>query len=144
MLSSIIGTIATDYERQGTRPSKKCPAAAASTGKISQQLAAVYPTIARARQMGTTLWWQQDKGRLPAIVASAEITLCYQLLRRFEKTPPGRYPGSRRAAPRAAAMGAYQRGGNGFILPVEALRIVQDPAGTVEQLLVGQSKVDTG
>jgi len=103
VLASIIGRIVTDHERQLARPRKKEPPKKPS---VRHQLAAVYPTVRLAQQMPTTLWWQADKHRLPALVASAEITLCYQLLRRFEKTPPA--PGSREADVQQRAQGLWE------------------------------------
>ncbi|SHM26830.1 hypothetical protein [Hymenobacter psychrotolerans] len=135
IVSSIIGAIATDYERQTAKTGRKEKPAPKKV-KVSQQLGAVFPTIDSARKMGTTLWWQQDKWRLPAIVASAEITLCYQLLRRFEKHPP--QPGSREAEVQRRTQllwDAYQRGGPGYLVPLAAMPVLQQPEGTVEQVL---------
>ncbi|MCB2406672.1 patatin-like phospholipase family protein [Hymenobacter lucidus] len=80
MLPSIIGGLMVDYRRPHT-PDPGRPS-------VRDELETVYETIQNASQMATTLWWQKEKHRLPAIVASATITLCYRLLRRFEDKPP--------------------------------------------------------
>ncbi|QNH63964.1 patatin-like phospholipase family protein [Hymenobacter sediminicola] len=136
IVSSIIGAIANDFELQTDRISKKQKKEVPKKPRVRQQLAAVFPTIDSARKMGTTLWWQQEKWRLPAIVASAEITLCYQLLRRFEKHPPR--PDSREAEVQRRAQllwDAYQRGGPNYLVPLAAMPALQDASGTVEQIL---------
>lgn len=43
--------------------------------------------IEEARAMPITLWWGKDKRRMDALIASGEITLCYQLLRKLEEEP---------------------------------------------------------
>jgi hypothetical protein len=73
---------------------------------------------------------------LPAIIASAELTLCYQLLRRFEQKPA--VAGTRGAKVQRQAQllwEAYQRGEQGFSVPVTALTLLQSPTCTVEDLL---------
>jgi hypothetical protein len=136
VLSSIIGRIANDYARQQAQPSKKAKHAPAKEPNVQEQLAAVYDTIRQAQEMGTTLWWQHEKPRMPAIVASAEITLCYQLLRRFEKTPPRPNTLEEEVHRRAKLLWeAYQTGGKGFLVPVNALAVLQQPACTVAQIL---------
>ncbi|RIV27480.1 patatin-like phospholipase family protein [Fibrisoma montanum] len=75
-----------------------------------KELRTIQPVIEQARSMGTTLWWLNDKFRLDAIIASAELTLCYRLLRQFEERPP--QPGSRSADVQQRARqlwDAYQR-----------------------------------
>ncbi len=71
VVASIIGGLLRDYPHLGP-------------GHWPDELAHVLETVQTASQMGTTLWWGQNRHRLPAIVASAAITLCYRLLRRFE------------------------------------------------------------
>jgi hypothetical protein len=56
----------------------------------------------------TTLWWQQDLPKLQAIIASAELTLCYQLLQRFEQKPA--VTGTQGAAASAATLGSLPAG----------------------------------
>ena len=80
VVPSILGGIVRDYKR----PHLPVP----GKQSVRDELSAVYETVLRASQMGTTLWWLRDKDRLPLIIASAEITLCYRLLLRFEKYPP--------------------------------------------------------
>jgi len=75
VVASIIGGLLRDYPR--LRP-----------GHWRDELTHMLETVRTASQMGTTLWWGQDRHRLQAIVADAAITLCYRLLRRFEKNPP--------------------------------------------------------
>lgn len=126
VLASIIGTIVAEHDRQRGKPKK-------AITSVRQQLAAVYPTICLAQKMPTTLWWQNDKPRLPAIVASADITLCYQLLRRFEKKPaeaPLEVEVQRRAQ---LLWDVYQL--RQTPLPLEALGLLQSPTCTVGQLL---------
>lgn len=137
VLSSIIGTLVAEHDRQLARSHKK--KASAKPPPVRQQLSAVYPTVLLAQEMPTTLWWQADKHRLPAIVASAEITLCYQLLRRFEKQAPSE-PFAIEVQRRAQLIWAvYQEQGTGYVLPLEALSILQNPTGTVAQLLACNS-----
>jgi predicted acylesterase/phospholipase RssA len=125
VMSSIIGRLVSDYEKG--KPKK--------ANSVTSQLAAVYPTICRAREMPTTLWWQGDKDRLPAIVASAEITLYYQLLVRFEKQPPPAGTPEAEVQRRAQLLwDAYQQKAVGQLLPIGAWSVLQQPAGTVEQL----------
>ena len=128
VLSSIIGRIVTDYEQQqkSRKPRKSA---------VRNQLAAVYPTVLLAQEMPTTLWWQHDLARLPAIVASAEITLYYQLLRRFEKQFPS--PGTRDGEVQRRAQllwNVYQTQKTGYLLPINMLAVLSDPACTVAQL----------
>ncbi|MBD0258608.1 MAG: hypothetical protein ICV83_23070, partial [Cytophagales bacterium] len=48
---------------------------------------ALIKMIEEARAMPTTLWWGKDKPRMDALIASGEITLCYQLLRKLGEEP---------------------------------------------------------
>jgi hypothetical protein len=131
VIPSLIGTIATDCERQKRK--KKSPTKPQS---VYNQLGAVYPIIQEAQAMPTTLWWQQDLPRLPAIIASAELTLCYQLLRRFEQKPAVAGTQAAEVQRRAQLLWeAYQRGGQGFSVPVTVLALLQSPTCTVEDLL---------
>lgn len=80
VMPSSLGGIVRDFNRPHQPvPGKK---------SVRDELAAVYKTVLTASKMRTTLWWLRDKDRLPFIIASAEITLCYRLLLRFEKYPP--------------------------------------------------------
>lgn len=131
VIPSLIGTIATDCERQKRK--KKPPTKSHS---VFNQLEAVYHIIQEAQAMPTTLWWQQDLPKLPAIVASAELTLCYQLLRRFEQKAPAAGTQAAEVQRRAQLLWeTYQRGGPGFLVPVTALVLLQSPTCTVEELL---------
>lgn len=129
VVSSIIGTIVTEHERQLAQAGKK-------PGKpsVRKQLAAVYKTICTAQEMPTTLWWQKHIGSLPAVVASAEITLCYQLLRRFEKQPPT-LPQDAEVQRRAQLLWAVYQAKPGQLLPPTAREVLAQPTGTVAQLL---------
>lgn len=134
-LTSIIGRLVTDHERQLAAASSK-QKKSSQKHSVANQLAAVYPTVLLAQAMPTTLWWQRDLYRLPAIIASAEITLCYQLLRRFEEQATSLGALDAEVQRRARLMwDVYQRKGKGFLLPVESLDKLQDPACTIEQLL---------
>jgi predicted acylesterase/phospholipase RssA len=131
VIPSLIGTIATDCERQKRK--KKPPTKPRS---VYNQLGAVYPIIQEAQAMPTSLWWQQDLPKLPAIIASAELTLCYQLLRRFEQKPAVAGTQAAEVQRRAQLLWeAYQRGRQGFSVPVTALALLQSPTCTVEDLL---------
>jgi hypothetical protein len=126
VIPSLIGTIATDCERQKRK--KKPPT---KTRSVYNQLGAVYPIIQEAQAMPTTLWWQQDLPKLPPIIASAELTLCYQLLRRFEQKPTVAGTQAAEVQRRAQLLWeAYQRGGQGFSVPVTALALLQSPTCT--------------
>jgi predicted acylesterase/phospholipase RssA len=131
VIPSLIGTIATDCERQKRK--KKPPTKPRS---VYNQLGAVYPIIQKAQAMPTTLWWQQDLPKLQAIIASAELTLCYQLLRRFEQKPAVAGTQAAEVQRRAQLLWeAYQRGGQRFSVPVTALALLQSPTCMVEDLL---------
>ncbi|MBH8567731.1 patatin-like phospholipase family protein [Microvirga sp. STS02] len=117
-MTSIIGTLVTEHERQLIK--RKKVAAKSVPTSVRQQLAAVYPTVLSAQQMPTTLWWQLDIHRLPAIVATAEITLCYQLLRRFEKQPPA-FPLETEVQRRAQIIWDHYQADGAGLLPLEAL-----------------------
>ncbi|WP_167856743.1 patatin-like phospholipase family protein [Hymenobacter aquaticus] len=137
IMTSIIGGIVTDYERWLIKsPKQKSKSKSKKPMKVGEQLAAVYPTIDLAHQMPTTLWWQQDINRLPAIVASAEITLYYQILKRFEEKQPQAGTNEAEVQRRAQVLwDAYQQQGAGSLLPVEVTKLVQDSAYSVEQVL---------
>ncbi|MGI4742606.1 MAG: hypothetical protein ACRYG7_46200 [Janthinobacterium lividum] len=87
--------------------------------------------------MPTTLWWRrQHRAQLPAIVSSAELTLCFQLLRRFEQHPAAAgTPGAEVHRRAQLLWDAYQAGGPDFTVPVTALPVLANPACTVQELL---------
>ncbi|CCH56214.1 patatin [Fibrisoma limi BUZ 3] len=94
-----------------------------------KELRTIQPVIEQARSMGTTLWWLDDKFRLDAIIASAELTLCYRLLRQFEAYPPE--PGSRSADIQLQARqlwDAYQRDPNYFRNAVTSRPSIPQPS----------------
>ncbi len=97
----------------------------------------MYETVRTASDMSTTLWWLGDKNRMNAIVASAEITLCYRLLRQFErsqKAPDG--PIGKELHRRARLIwDAYQQAGNGFRLHPGVLADLSDTQCTVSRLI---------
>lgn len=69
VLPSIVGSIVRDYER---------PA-------FKDRLRPVYETVLTASQMGTTLWWLDQKFRFKPLLESAEITLVWRIMRFFEQ-----------------------------------------------------------
>lgn len=72
-LSSVLDRIIRDMTDPKTEPSEK------------KQLLRIQRIIEVARKMGTTLWWQDNQYRLDAIVASAELTFCYQSRKHLAK-----------------------------------------------------------
>lgn len=74
VISSIIGGIIRDADRPISDLS--------SIRKESRLFLSIVKT---GSEMGTTLWWLDDKRRMDPIVASAEITLLYRILLNFEK-----------------------------------------------------------
>ncbi len=67
-LPSIIGSLLKDYQKPFLR----------------DQLQPVIETIQTASEMGTTLWWLDDKRRMDAIINSAQITLYWRIVRHFD------------------------------------------------------------
>ena len=65
-LSSVLDRMIRDMTNPKIAPSEK------------KELLRIQRIIDVARQMKTTLWWQDNQYRLDAIVASAELTFCYQ------------------------------------------------------------------
>lgn len=129
VVASVIGLLATEYARR--KPANP------TGSSVGDQLAAVYSIIEQAQAMPTTLWWQrQHRPKLPAIVSSAELTLCFQLLRRFEQKPAAAgTPGAEVHRRARLLWDAYQVGGTGFSVPVTALPVLENPACTVQELL---------
>ena len=74
VISSIIGGIIRDADRPVSNLS--------SIRKESRLFLSIIKT---GSEMGTTLWWLDDKRRMQLIVVSAEITLLYRILLDFEK-----------------------------------------------------------
>ncbi len=129
VVPSIIGGIVRDFKR----PHKLVP----DKKSVRDELAAVYKTVLEASKMGTTLWWLKDKKRFTLIIASAEITLCYRLLLRFEKYPPSG-AGGEEVRRRAKLMwDAYQLGGPNFLLHPALLNLISNTTRppTAEELV---------
>jgi predicted acylesterase/phospholipase RssA len=128
VVPSIIGGIVRDYKRPHQPvPGKK---------SVRDELAAVYKTVLEASEMGTTLWWLRDKDRLQLIIASAEITLCYRLLLRFEKYPPvvgGKGEDVQRRA--QLIWDAYQQKDRNFWLPPALANIISNTTCTAGDLI---------
>ena len=118
VVPSIIGGIVRDYKR----PRKPNPA----NPSVRDELKAVYETVLKASEMGTTLWWLREKQRLPLIIASAEITLCYRLLLRFEKYPPVVCKDKEVQRRAKLIWDAYQRGNPDFWLHPALVGILSD------------------
>ena len=118
VLASIIGGIVREHDAPRKHRSAK--------PSVRDQLAAVYETVRTASDMSTTLWWQQDSYRMNPILASAELTLCYRLLIRFEKHPPDGPRGNELERRARLLWDAYQQGGKGFRLHPGLLPDVED------------------
>ena len=127
VIPSIIGCIV----KENSRPLKPDT----PPTSVRSQLAAVFETVRMGSDMSTTLWWLTDKPRMNAVIASAEITGCYRLLRQFEKQAPDG-PRGQELNRRARLMwDAYQKAGVGFHLHPGVLSTLAAKNCTVDQLI---------
>ncbi|GAB3948088.1 hypothetical protein GCM10028805_21600 [Spirosoma harenae] len=127
VIPSIIGGIVREYN---SPISDRTPASS-----VRRQLLPVYETVLTASEMSTTLWWLEDKRRMNPIIASAELTLCYRLLRQFERRPPSGEAGKELLRRATLIWEAYQKGGLGFRLHPGLLSDLEDKNCTVAQLI---------
>ncbi|GAB3769663.1 hypothetical protein GCM10028818_06100 [Spirosoma horti] len=127
VIPSIIGGIVKEHNqplRPGTPPTS-----------VRNQLEAVYETVRTGSDMSTTLWWLTDKPRMNAVIASAEITGCYRLLRQFERKAPIGPRGQELNRRARLIWDAYQKAGEDFHLHPGLLSTLKNPACTADQLI---------
>jgi predicted acylesterase/phospholipase RssA len=126
IVASIIGGLVRDY------PQLRDP-------QWIKEVDCVRSTVQAASEMSTTLWWGRDSARLPAIVASAGLTLCYRLLRYFQKNPPATDQ-DREVARRAKLLWqAYVTSAGQVVLGPAVLGELTNPACTATALLADQA-----
>ncbi|GAB3809127.1 hypothetical protein GCM10028819_49710 [Spirosoma humi] len=135
VLPSIIGGIVKDFNK-----SHKADPLHPS---VRDELAPIYETVRTASEMSTTLWWLDDKHRLKAIMASAELTLCYRLLRQFEKNPPIGPRGIELRRRATLIWAAFQVGGKCFHLHPGLLQSIEDPTTDVSQFIDQATKLNS-
>lgn len=136
VIPSIIGGIVKENDRPvkpGTPPTS-----------VRSQLEAVVDTVRLGSDMSTTLWWLTDKNRMNAVIASAEITGCYRLLRQFEKQAPDGPRGQELNRRARLIWDAYQIAGEGFHLHPGVLSTLTDKSCTVEQLIERANALNNG
>ena len=127
VLPSIIGGIVKEHDqplRPGIPPTS-----------VRNQLEAVYEIVRTGSDMSTTLWWLTDKHRMNAVIASAEITGCYRLLRQFERKAPNGSRGQELNRRARLIWDAYQKAGKDFHLHPGVLSTITDKSCTVDELI---------
>lgn len=127
VIPSIIGGIVKEHSRP-TRPSTP-------STSVRNQLGAVYETVRTGSDMSTTLWWLTDKRRMNAVIASAEITGCYRLLRQFERRAPSGPCGQELNRRAQLLWDAYQKAGENFHLHPGLFSTLKNTACTTDQLI---------
>ena len=125
-LSSVLDRMIRDMTNPKIDPSEK------------KQLLRIQRIIDVARQMKTTLWWQDNQYRLDAIVASAELTFCYQTRKHLVNEANRVKAGTdvvdlERKLP--LIWQAYQEAGVSFRLHPTMKPALDNPACTVQDLI---------
>ncbi len=126
IVASIIGGLVRDYPQL-------------RNAQWREEVGRVQATVQKASEMSTTLWWGRDQERLPAIVASAGLTLCYRLLRYFKKHPPATAADQEVARRAGLLWQAYVASAGEVVLGPAVLAALADPACTPAALLMAQA-----